>query len=244
MRNEILNKTKVILITGGTRGVGFGIMEKFCQSKEFHKYFIAFTSTKLEEGTKVKKSLIKLYPHMKENLENYELDLTSNTSIQTQAKTFLQNCDGRIDVLYNNAGCLIRNPPIEKKGRENIFNTVFAINYLGLKKLTEEYLPSLLRSKNGHIINLSSELGRSKFKDNKITKRFVDPELKISDLDVLLKEYKESFINNNLLETGWHDYNPHYGCYGVSKVFVNAYTRILHRDLKKHYNAAHLKSML
>jgi carbonyl reductase 1 len=43
--------------------------------------------------------------------------------------------------------------------------------------------------KNGRIVNVSSQSGQLKYFDHRLQKRFLDPDLTLTELDALVNEY-------------------------------------------------------
>lgn len=244
----MLNKTfkpidhfkKHILITGGNRGIGYGILDTFCKRPESEGYFIGFTSRHQDKGDEALNKILTEYPHMKENIQNFVLDVSKEESLKESMPEIIKTMR-RVDLLFNNAGIYNKVVPKEKEARSKDIEQTFRTNFYGLIRVTEECFPLLQQSSNGHIINLSSEMFKMKFKDPKIAERFLDKNLNMDSLHKLLDEYSESYINGTLSETGWDEGTPMYGCYGVSKVFVNAFTRIFYQALKKDPKSKNLK---
>ena len=134
---------KVILITGASSGMG----------KE--------TALKLiKEGHKV-------YPVARriENMKDLgqlgafpiQMDVTNETDIQNVIDIIIEK-EGKIDVLWNNAGYAvygsIEETPIEEARRQ------FEVNLFGLASLTQKVIPYMRKSNKGLIINTSSIGGR------------------------------------------------------------------------------------
>ena len=69
---------------------------------------------------------------------------------------------GRIDILFNNAGTSMVG---RIDGDDFIDNTrkMFEIDYLGTVHVLKEVLPVMRRQRSGHIMNMSSVVGRKAF---------------------------------------------------------------------------------
>jgi NAD(P)-dependent dehydrogenase (short-subunit alcohol dehydrogenase family) len=86
-------------------------------------------------------------------VKGLKLDLTNTDSIKEAVKT-IQEKEGRIDVLINNAG-MHTGGPIETSPIDNI-KLQMDTNFLGMANLTREVLPVMRNQGGGTIINFSS----------------------------------------------------------------------------------------
>lgn len=132
---------KVVLITGGSSGIGKAIGKYL--SKDL-KYIVYGTTRNL--------SNYKDFKHF--NL--LELDVTKVETIQS-AITELIEKEGRIDVLINNAGVGISGPVEEVP--DNEIRKHFETNYFGAISVIKEVLSHMRKQQSGHIINITSIAG-------------------------------------------------------------------------------------
>jgi NAD(P)-dependent dehydrogenase (short-subunit alcohol dehydrogenase family) len=216
---------KVIVVTGANKGIGYGIIESFCKMGTNNT--LIMTSRNKERGKQALDKLKSLYPSSRDNLFMEELDLTDKGSISDFVKRFSQSYRFA-NIFYNNAAILNRNPPLDKNVREKDIQETFRTNVWGLIDLTEEMIPYI--KDGGHIVNMSAELGFMTF-SKKFKERFLDPSISYEVLEELYRDYHDAYVDNKLDETGWQDNKKQYGCYPTSKVFVNAYTRMLSKRL-------------
>jgi len=216
---------KVIVVTGANKGIGYGIIESFCKMGANNT--LIMTSRNKERGKQALDKLKSLYPNSRDNLFMEELDVTDKGSISEFVKRFTQSYRFA-NFFYNNAAILNRNPPLDKIFREKDIQETFRTNVWGLIDLTEKMIPYI--KDGGQIVNISSELGFMTFAKN-LRDRFLDPNLSYEVFEELYRDYHDAYINNKLDETGWQDNKKEYGCYPTSKVFVNAYTRMLSKRL-------------
>ncbi|WP_424002813.1 SDR family oxidoreductase [Haloarcula salina] len=84
-------------------------------------------------------------------------DVTSDDDIDDLVETTLDEY-GRIDVLVNNAG-LMPLAHIAEADRETLQTTI-DVNLSGLIKLTHAVVPTMLDQESGHVVNISSVVGR------------------------------------------------------------------------------------
>lgn len=130
-------KSKVILITGGSSGIGKSIGE-YLQTK----------------GLKVYGTTRRLANHADfDGFELLQMDVTNIESIQ-QAVDKIITKEGRLDVLINNAGIGITGP-IEETPHEEI-NNAFDTNFNGPIHMIKAVLPQMREQKEGLVINITS----------------------------------------------------------------------------------------
>lgn len=134
---------KVILLTGASSGIGLASAEKLL--KEGH---IVYGSTRKEAAAE---ELRKLGGHP------LKIEMEDETTMQAAIDKVLEE-QGRIDVLFNNAGYghygPIEEVPLEA-GRK-----VFEVNLFGLARMTQLVLPHMRKQRSGRIINTSSIGGK------------------------------------------------------------------------------------
>ena len=131
--------SKVVLITGGSSGIGKSIGE-FLTEKGFTIYG---TSRNPKRYTDSKFNLVRL-------------DVSDVDSIEEAIKTVISQ-HGRIDVLINNAGAGITGPIEEIPDAEIQRN--FETNFFGPIRVIKAVLPQMRAQKSGLIINITSIAG-------------------------------------------------------------------------------------
>ena len=131
--------SKVVLITGGSSGIGKSIGE-FLTNKGFIVYG---TSRNPQNYSKSKFPII-------------ALDVTESTSILAAVNILLEN-EGKIDVLINNAGVGITGP-IEEIPEFEIKSN-FETNFFGPMNVIKAVLPKMREQRSGLIINITSIAG-------------------------------------------------------------------------------------
>jgi NAD(P)-dependent dehydrogenase (short-subunit alcohol dehydrogenase family) len=131
--------SKVVLITGGSSGIGKSIGEFLLE-----KGFVVYGTSRNPER----------YSESKLNL--LALDV-SNTQTITKAVQNIIDKEGRLDVLVNNAGAGITGP-IEEIPDEEIKRN-FETNFFGPINVIKAVLPQMRKQKSGLIINITSIAG-------------------------------------------------------------------------------------
>lgn len=128
--------SKIVLVTGGSSGIGKSICEHLAR----HGFTVYGTSRKPSN-----------YPDS--TIPLLALDVTSSASISSCIKE-LQQKEGRIDVLVNNAGIGITGP-LEEIPREEMVKN-FDTNFFGPVELIQQVLPIMRQQNGGLIINITS----------------------------------------------------------------------------------------
>ena len=144
-----LLKGKNVIITGGSRGIGRGIAEKFAEQGAN----IAFTCINMSDASlELAKNLEKIGVKAKA----YESNAADFDAAIKLAEDVL-NDFGSIDVLVNNAG--ITKDNLLMRMSEEDFNDVMKINMNSVFNNTKAVLRQMLKQRSGSIINLSSVVG-------------------------------------------------------------------------------------
>ena len=141
-----MNKQKVILVTGGSSGIGFEAAQRLARMG--HKVYAAARRTALMEPLKA------------DGVTPLCLDVTDDASRRQCVDTILQR-EGRIDVLVNNAGYgyfgAVECVPLEDARRQ------LEVNVFGLAEMTRLVLPAMRSQHSGRIVNIASIAGRVVF---------------------------------------------------------------------------------
>lgn len=141
---------QIVLISGANQGIGFEIVKKLASDDS--SYHILMGTRSLSNG---QAALASLPPGL--SVQPLELDIMSDASI-SRAHDSVAHEFGRLDVLINNAGIAIFEPPPTMSLREQ-YSKTFETNSVSAACLTEAFLPLLRRSTNPRIIFMTSGLG-------------------------------------------------------------------------------------
>lgn len=135
-------KQKLAIVTGGGSGIGLAIAEKFVQAK-IRTIIIGRDESKLKEA---KKKLGK-------NCITIQFDLNSLKEIPSLVKELTKQ-HGNIDILVNNAGINSKKDFVEVT--DDDFQHIINTNVNAVFALSREVVKTMLPSKKGCIINISS----------------------------------------------------------------------------------------
>ncbi len=137
---NIDHKVKIILITGGSSGIGKSIGD-YLTDKGYIVYGTSRNPSK--------------YPNFNK-FTLLQLDVADKQSID-KAINIIVKQHGRLDVLINNAGTGITGP-IEEIPEEEIIKN-FTTNYFGPINVTKAALPIMRKHNSGMVINITSIAG-------------------------------------------------------------------------------------
>jgi len=140
-------KDKVVIITGGARGIGFSAVNKFLQEGAS----VTIWDISEEDGNKALESL-------KGKGEVYfsKVDTTNPDSVQSALKEQLDRSQ-KIDVLINNAG-ITRDATVKKMTLAE-WQQVIDVNLTGVFNCAQAVVPIMIEQQSGSIINTSSVVG-------------------------------------------------------------------------------------
>jgi len=139
---------KIALITGGSRGIGKAIVEKFVA--EGAKVAFTYRSSS-EASEKIVAAL-----GGGDNIKCYKSDASNFADSEELVKSVLADF-GTVDVLINNAG--ITKDTLMLRMGEDQWDQVIEVNLKSVFNLTKHLLKPMLKNRGGSIINMSSVVG-------------------------------------------------------------------------------------
>eukprot|EP01083_Nonionella_stella_P001955 5630_1 len=227
---------KLALVTGANKGIGYAICKQLLQTQSFN---VLLASRNIDRGKQALDQLKRDIPDLDPtSVDLLPLDVSNESSIQ-ESLDFVQKEKqySKLDVLINNAGIASGdefNAALAKR--------VLATNFYGAINCTSAFLPLINASDNGRILMMSSRVGA-------ITKLTNNPEAKeqlnsdelqldglyeimnqfIADMDKMeqdgLSDEHGNLTKDDVKAWGWWN-----SAYGMSKLGLSAYTRILARN--------------
>ncbi len=142
-------KGKVAVVTGGSRGIGRAIAEKFAENGAN----LAIIATRATEEAK------KFIEELKEkgvDARLYTCDIKNPEEVESAAEEITADFGG-VDILVNNAG-ITRDNILPSLSIMDI-GDVIDVNLKGTMFVTRSFIRQFVRKKNGNIINISSVVG-------------------------------------------------------------------------------------
>lgn len=143
---------KSVLITGSSSG--FGRMGAELYARLGAKVFATMRNLPRTEADE----LTALAADEGLDITVVQIDVTSDEQVATGVETVLAATGGTLDVLINNAGIAYAGP-IEVQDMEAT-NRIFDTNVYGPQRMIRAALPAMRAAGSGHIVNISSQLGR------------------------------------------------------------------------------------
>jgi 3-oxoacyl-[acyl-carrier protein] reductase len=145
------NSGRIVVITGGSKGIGRAIALKFAEEKAIiviihydpDEYDSDLTLDMLEkQGIKA---------------ESHRADVSSKEAMESLFKEIITKL-GRVDVLVNNAG--ITKDGLLMRMSEEDWDTVMKVNLKSVFNCTKVVLRSMIRNRKGFIVNIASVAGQ------------------------------------------------------------------------------------
>ena len=141
--------SKVVIITGGSRGIGAEIVKQLA----IENYNIVLNYHKSEKQAKeIQKYLLE----KGKNIEIFQADVSKRDEVKKIIEFTMQKFK-TIDVLINNAG--ISQEKLFTEITEEDWNNMLQNNLNSVFYCTQEVLPEMIKKQNGCIINISSIWG-------------------------------------------------------------------------------------
>jgi len=141
-------KGRVVLITGGSRGLGLAMAREFAAAG-CRILLCARDVTEL--------SAVRGDPKLSGNVSTFQCDVTEPGQVEKMIEDAIAKF-GRIDILVNNAG-EIQVGPVQSMTVED-FETAMNVMFWGVVHSTLAVLPHMLARKDGRIVNITSIGGK------------------------------------------------------------------------------------
>ena len=143
-----MNPHQTVLITGASSGIGEACAREFARSGD-HLVLIARRNEKLERLAEELQKLTQVH--------FFKLDVSDSQAVKRWADSQGKLIDG-IDILVNNAGLALGRDPLFTEDPKD-WDKMIDTNVKGLLYVTHAVLPSMVKRKRGHIVNLGSVAG-------------------------------------------------------------------------------------
>jgi carbonyl reductase 1 len=193
---------RVALVTGANRGIGFEIARQLAAAG------VDVVGTSRDRGAREAAA-------RKLGVRFVTLDVEARSSIDALPAVF---ADG-LDILVNNAGVSLHGFD------EEVARRTLAVNFFGAMNVTDRLLP-LLRA-GGRVVMVSSGLGEVSALSPALRDKVLDDSLTRAALVALMESFVRDVAAGMHTRSGWPT-----SAYRVSKIGLNALTRVLARELE------------
>jgi NAD(P)-dependent dehydrogenase (short-subunit alcohol dehydrogenase family) len=149
-------KGKVVLVTGGSRGLGYAIARELALSGAR----LALTSRHADELERARARLVASGCAAPADVWVYPCDVSLEPTVREMVAAASAHF-GRIDVLVNDAGVIMVGP-LESQTLDS-FHQAMNVNFFGALHATMAVLPQMLQRGEGAIVNISSIGGKVAF---------------------------------------------------------------------------------
>ena len=146
----MLLKGKTALISGASKGIGESIAITFAQN-EVEKLFLL--SRNIEKLNSLK---MRIESESSTKVEVFKVDIRNRDEIK-EAVNQIRQGKNKIDILVNNAGIMVDG--MLKMIKSEAVEDMFATNVYGSIYLSQSAISSMITSRQGSIINISSIIG-------------------------------------------------------------------------------------
>ncbi|MCX3263552.1 SDR family NAD(P)-dependent oxidoreductase [Pedobacter agri] len=204
---------KSALITGANRSIGLETAKQLSKQG----IFVYLGSRDLAKGNEVIGTLTE---QGFKNIKAIEIDVTNADSI-IAAKNIIEQEQGKLDILINNAGVLGVNPQTATETAVDDIKAVFETNFFGVIQVTQTFLDLLKKSDAPRISNITSGLGSltlhsdPSWKYYQVKAAAYGPSKSALNAYtiVLAYELKDSAFKVNVIDPGYTatDFNHHSG---------------------------------
>lgn len=140
---------KTVIVTGGSRGIGRAIVERFAQDGADVTFFYKSNAAAAE-------AVLAAAQSAGQRMTAEQVDVTDAAACAAAVERVVERCE-RIDVLVNNAG-VIRDNLLALLEPEDV-HTVLDTNVGGVFNVTRAVVPHMISRRAGKIINVSSVSG-------------------------------------------------------------------------------------
>lgn len=139
--------SKLIVVTGGTKGIGRAVAERFVRAG----FDVAVCARKTDELEKLKADFLRRFPSQK--TFTLAADMADKNQVAAFAE-FVKQIGRPVDVLVNNAGYFIPGSIITE--REGALEDMMNANLFSAYHMTRGIVNLMIARKSGHIFNMCS----------------------------------------------------------------------------------------
>ncbi|PJA08792.1 MAG: short-chain dehydrogenase [Flavobacteriales bacterium CG_4_10_14_0_2_um_filter_32_8] len=183
-----------ILITGGSRGIGYELVKQFAADANNYVVVLSRNIEKLEQLK------LECAQHYQSTIQLYQVDFNS-PSLNQELQNILEKENKHFHTVINNAGVLVNKPFSETTTTD--WQTVFTTNVFAPATLIKEVISCNNTNEQTHIVNISSMGGfQGSVKFTGLSAYSASKAALANLTEVLAEEYKNTNIKINCLALG------------------------------------------
>jgi len=186
---------KTVLITGATSGIGRAVATLFAKEG----YRVIITGRRKSRLKEIRKYFER---SLSASVKHLTFDVSDVIAVRKKLGT-LEGAWSQIDLLINNAGLALGFDAINE-GEIRHWETMIDTNIKGLLYMTRAISPSMVKRKQGHIINICSTAGKEVYPKGNVycaTKHAVDALTKAMRLDLYKHNIRVGQISPAMVES-------------------------------------------
>ncbi|MBC8420233.1 MAG: 3-oxoacyl-[acyl-carrier-protein] reductase [Desulfobacterales bacterium] len=143
--------TRIVVITGGSKGIGRSVAYKFAEEKA--RIILAHNDADDSASQETLDNLA----HKGVEADAHRVDVSSFGAVDLLFKEIFSKFE-RVDVLINNAG--ITRDTLLMRMNEEDWDSVLNVNLKGVFNCTRAVVRSMIKERRGRIVNISSVVGQ------------------------------------------------------------------------------------
>jgi len=145
------SSSKVVVITGGSKGIGRTVSLKFAEDKA-HIIIVHYDPDESDSS-----ETLGILAQKGVKAESHKVDVSSFVDVEELFKDIISRF-GKVDVLINNAG--ITKDTILMRMSEDDWDMVLNVNLKSVFNCTKAVIRSMVKQRGGRIVNISSLAGQ------------------------------------------------------------------------------------
>jgi 3-oxoacyl-[acyl-carrier protein] reductase len=147
----MVNSERVVVVTGGSKGIGRSVALKFADEKA------AVLILHYDPDENASNETLKQLKEKGVNAESHKVDVSSKSDVSNLFKEILTKYN-KVDVLVNNAG--ITKDGLLMRMSEEDWDIVLNVNLKSVFNCTQSVIRSMVKNRSGRIVNIASVAGQ------------------------------------------------------------------------------------